>query len=111
MPIVLVQGIIDQFFIVFHHAHTQHQECCHEQSVTPALLREIIVGRYSVLQYMIPETQGILSQICDLAHEDIMVLLLSGSLVQRDQAMTHGTGIYGPYLGQSQIDQFVDTIL
>lgn len=43
MPVVLVQGIIDQFFIVFHHAHTQHQERCHEQSVTPALLREIVV--------------------------------------------------------------------
>ena len=41
MPMVSLHS--DQFFIVFHHAHTQHQERCHEQSVTPALLREIVV--------------------------------------------------------------------
>ena len=68
------------------------------------------LGRY-MLKHMIAKSECIFFQILDLAHQDIIVFLVVCSFVKRDQAMSHGTGVHCPDLGQSQIDQLVHPVL
>ena len=110
MPVILVQGVVDEGLVVEQHAHTQQEEGCHEQGVGPGLFGEVVVHRNGVLQYMVPETQGFLFQIFHLALGDVQILFVAGVLVQGDEAVAHGAGVHRPF-GQAQLDVFVHTVL
>ena len=111
VPVPLVQRIVDHVLILQLHAHAQKDEGRHEQGVRPGLLRKIIVGGDRMLQHMVAESESIVPDIIHLAHQDIPVTLFPRGLIQRDQAVPHGAGIYRPHLGQSQFDQLVHPVL
>ena len=56
MPVPLIQSVIDHLLILVHNTYAQKQEGCHEKGISPCLLREIVICRYGMLQYMIPKS-------------------------------------------------------
>ena len=64
-----------------------------------------------MLQHMVRKPKRIVGYVSNLAHKDVIVLLIICSLVQGDQAMSHGAGIHGPHSGQPQVNEFVNSVL
>ena len=89
VPVILVQGIVNQLFVFEQHTHAQQEEARHKKRVSPRLLGEIVVDRDRVLQYVIAEAQRVLFQIFHLAFGDVQILFIPGVLVERNQAVPH----------------------
>ena len=96
VPVVLVQRVVYQGFVLKLHANPQQEVRRHEQGVRPGLLREVVAGGDRVLQYPLAEAQGLILQVVHLAHDDIQVLFLPGMLIQRQAAVAHGAGVHRP---------------
>ena len=59
---------------------------------------------------MVAKAQGFFFQILHLALGNVQILLVAGVLVQRDQTMSHRTGIDRP-AGQAQLNIFIHAVL
>ena len=110
MPVPLVQGILHHFLILADYSHTDQKQRRHKKGVRPGLLREIIVRRHGMLQYTVPETQRIPAQIFCFTDRQLPVPLFPGCLVQGDQTVPHGAGIYRPHLWQAKVDQLIHPV-
>ena len=106
VPVVLVQRVVDERLVPQHHAGAQHEVRGHEQRIRPALLREVILVGYGVLEHAVAEAQRAVAQIVQLAQGDIQVFLLACRLVEREHGVAHRAGVHRP-VGKPQLDVFV----
>ena len=110
VPVILVQRIVDELFVLQQYAHAQQEEARHKECVCPRLLGEIVVDRDGVLQNMIAEAQRLLFKILDLAFGDVQILFITGMLIQGDQAVPHRAGVDRP-ARQAQLNILVHAVL